>query len=1402
MKNIITNIFAKLALVAGLATAFTVSALADTVTLVSGSGTSGYAVPPGWTSSGTVEGGSYLKFDNGTITSPEFAPHSGLSFTYTVATFGGGTNHPLTIRILNASTDAVISEQTTSTPTGTTYISTGSPLSLGDVSVAFKIQLYAPTGKGIRLRNYSITGTPASSGSSATATTTTINSTGITNTDVYTSTAAGSLSASVTAGDNPIDGATVTWSGNNNNVATIDASTGAVTLVAAGTVKFTASYAGKSGEYQASSAEYTMTVTSSAPYEQPTNFDINLNNTLFGTTYNGSVSNISDDNPIEGSQDNVAVTYAGGGNHYCNGSQIRFYPNNKLTFDAPSGYVFKEIVFTASSWGITVQVGSTIIDSGTKKWSGSASQVIFTGSGSSGNCQMTKATIKLEQSSTAPSISADDVNIAYNATNGSIAYTVNDEPNPAGAISASTTSDWIKLGSETASPISFTCLANPSGTARTATVTLTYTYNTNETVTKDVTVTQAAAPAVPGISASDLNIAYSATNGSIAFTVNNPVDGGTVSASTEAAWLTAGEAVSTSPISFTCSANSETTSRSATVTLTYTYNTNQTVTTNVTVTQAAAPVIYSTIPALFAVATTTETEVHVTFNNWVVSGVSTNGKNVFVTDNNGNGFVIFDKNGGLGNTYSVGSILSGTDITCNLVLYTGFAEVKNLNASELTITSGGSVTESDVAMADLAGVNTGALVSYSNLTCSFSNNKYYLSDGATTLQVYNALYAFDALEAGKSYNITGVYQQYNTTKEILPRSADDIGEYVSAEPSITVAPATVNAPADGASGTITVTYNNITTVAAEVVFYTSSAATDTATAPAWITAEINTDNNLEYLIEENTTEEVRAAYLKVRAYDDNENEVYSDIITINQAIPVIDYATLPFSFDGGRADIESTDGLTQDGLDSDYGSSPKLKFNGAGDYVILKINERPGTLTFDIKNNSFSGGTFKVQTSEDGSAYTDLVTYTEISGTQNEEFNNLGENVRYIKWVYTEKSSGNVGLGNITLAEYVAPSSDPSITVTPNTASHAASDGSESLTLTYENLEISDASDFAVQFCDAQGAALTAGDEPSWIVAIVEEQNSSYVVSIVIDANESDERSAYFKVYALGNTDYVYSNLVTITQAEYVPDYAVLPFTWNSGYSSTPTGISIAGSVAPKTNYLNFTESEASVIIKINDRPGALSYDLKGNPSSGTATSGTFKVQASVNGTDYVDLKEYTDINNQTHSESIAALPNNIRYIKWVYTNKESGNVALSKISLDEFSPDAEIITLSAALNGGRFWATFYNKDNRYDLPKGAQAFTMNGSKNLYLLGTGSVIPANTAVIIIADHADIVLTKGEATTVEVSGTSNSLVGSNSPVAVSGISGTPYVMGVVGGVIGFYPFSGANIPAFKAYYVNE
>ena len=97
-----------------------------------------------------------------------------------------------------------------------------------------------------------------------------------------------------------------------------------------------------------------------------------------------------------------------------------------------------------------------------------------------------------------PSISADDVEIAYNATNGEIEYTINNGVEGGALTSAivtvSTPSNWLTVSNTLTSPIELTCSANSTASERTATVALTYTYNTSETVSKNVTVTQAAVP--------------------------------------------------------------------------------------------------------------------------------------------------------------------------------------------------------------------------------------------------------------------------------------------------------------------------------------------------------------------------------------------------------------------------------------------------------------------------------------------------------------------------------------------------------------------------------------------------------------------------------------------------------------------------------------------------------------------------------------------------------------------------------------------------------------------------------------------------------------------------------------------------------------------------------------------
>lgn len=126
---------------------------------------------------------------------------------------------------------------------------------------------------------------------------------------------------------------------------------------------------------------------------------------------------------------------------------------------------------------------------------------------------------------------------------------------------------------------------------------------------------------------------------------------------------------------------------------------------------------------------------------------------------------------------------------------------------------------------------------------------------------------------------------------------------------------------------------------------------------------------------------------------------------------------------GGKDNLPS--GATPTGLGSDYGAganaapNSRLKFDSTGDNLVFKLADSPATLSYIIKSNSFAGGTFTVETSVDGSSYTTLKTYNTAvfdeagSDIINEIHLPLNADVRYIRWTYTSKVSGNIGLGSI-----------------------------------------------------------------------------------------------------------------------------------------------------------------------------------------------------------------------------------------------------------------------------------------------------------------------------------------------------------------------------------------------------
>ncbi len=226
----------------------------------------------------------------------------------------------------------------------------------------------------------SITVTYEEESASAETTSITIDDSGITNTDVFTSTDAGSFSAVVKdKSDNEIDGAVVTWSSSAPNVATIDENTGVVTLVGKGSTTITANYSGVSGTYKASLQNYVLNVTSSNPV-----VTIDLSNTLFGI----SVGNNGEEQTktVDGITIKTGCSSSAGTKTNYQPNHIRFYTDSYLTLTAPTGYVITGVHlnrYSDDTWygnKVTPSDGKfaeTNVDTAPLVWSGNVSAVTF-----------------------------------------------------------------------------------------------------------------------------------------------------------------------------------------------------------------------------------------------------------------------------------------------------------------------------------------------------------------------------------------------------------------------------------------------------------------------------------------------------------------------------------------------------------------------------------------------------------------------------------------------------------------------------------------------------------------------------------------------------------------------------------------------------------------------------------------------------------------------------------------------------------------------------------------------------------------------------------------------------------------------------------------------------------------
>ena len=310
----------------------------------------------------------------------------------------------------------------------------------------------------------------------------------------------------------------------------------------------------------------------------------------------------------------------------------------------------------------------------------------------------------------------------------------------------------------------------------------------------------------------------------------------------------------------------------------------------------------------------------------------------------------------------------------------------------------------------------GVISQIDSYNSSYKSITYWISDDGTTssqLEVYSGkglngadFSAISDLNVGDQVTIYGTLKKFGTSPNTTPEFNQN-SQLLSYSATGTAAPiitaSNVTIDSEATSGEITYTIDNPT----------AASLTAAVKEGDWISGINVTADKVTFSVSQNAGIQ-RIGYITLSYTGATSKDVK---VTQKASYGT---ATLPFAFDSGKSDVATTAGFSPNSLGSDYSSSPKLKFDGEGDYLILKINGAAEVLNFDIKGNGTNtdpwAGTFKVQTSADGVTYTDLKTYTEsilASDVLNESLDNVPSSARYIKWIYITKSKGNVALGRI-----------------------------------------------------------------------------------------------------------------------------------------------------------------------------------------------------------------------------------------------------------------------------------------------------------------------------------------------------------------------------------------------------
>ena len=265
-------------------------------------------------------------------------------------------------------------------------------------------------------------------------------------------------------------------------------------------------------------------------------------------------------------------------------------------------------------------------------------------------------------------------------------------------------------------------------------------------------------------------------------------------------------------------------------------------------------------------------------------------------------------------------------------------------------------------------------------------------------------------------------------------------------------------------------------------------------------------------------------------------KIISTILLVFMAFFVYSQAILPTSWSFPTTNLPA--GWTESGTNfytASGNTPPAMKFDNTDDFLMINVNGSPGDLTYFLTGNGFSGGTFTVEESEFGSVWNILRTHTSPPNANYLMFTDVPQTTtRFIRFKYTNKVSGNIGLDDVSID--IGPAT-PAQEINLKNASSSLVSGSTFITnsavltpnlinFTIENLGtldtlfISSASISGTSQSDYTVVSfptyVLAGDTSALVINFTPTVNGTREAILNILSNDLDESTYIINLYGVG----------------------------------------------------------------------------------------------------------------------------------------------------------------------------------------------------------------------------------------------------------------------------------------------